>query len=73
MIAVPPLLYEAANDAMSKFPPVVISPAEETVSCDTSEAVEAVEAVVVLVAANELMFTEETLESFELLIFENKL
>jgi hypothetical protein len=51
---VPPLLYEAANDAMSKFPPVIVSPGEETAACDTSEAVEAVGVVVVLVAAKEV-------------------
>jgi hypothetical protein len=62
VIVVPPLLYEAANDAMSKFPPVVVSLTEETVACDTSEAVEAVEVVVALLAAKEAMFT---LESFE--------
>ena len=59
----PPLLYEAANDAMSKFPLVVVSLVEEIVSCDTSVAVDAVfEAVVARVPASELMFT---LESFE--------
>jgi hypothetical protein len=61
-IAVPLLLYEAANDAMSKVPPAGVSLDEETVSCDTSEAVDAVVAVVALFAASELMFT---LESFE--------
>jgi hypothetical protein len=39
-IAVPPLLYEAANDATSKFPPSGVSPDEETASCGTSAAVE---------------------------------
>lgn len=58
---------------MSNVPLAVVSLTEETLSCDTIVAVEAVEVVVALVAANELVFTEETLESFELLIFENKL
>ena len=68
-IAVPPLLYEAANDATSKFPLTGVSPDEETLSCETSEAVDAVEVMVALVAANELMFT---LDSFEVPAWESK-
>jgi hypothetical protein len=65
---VPPLLYEAANDAMSKVPPAGVSLTEETTSCDTCEAVEAVEVMVVLVAVNELMFT---LDNFEVPTWES--
>jgi len=72
-IAVPPLLYKAANDAMSKFPLAGVSSEKETGACDTSDTGEAVVEAVALLAANELMLTEEILESFELLIFENKL
>jgi hypothetical protein len=61
-IAVPPLLYEAANDAMSKVPPAVVSSDKETVACDTSGAVEAVEVVVALVLAMVAMFTLDNLE-----------
>jgi hypothetical protein len=68
-ISVPPLLYEAANDAMSKVPPAVVSSDKETVACDTSGAVEAVEVMVALVAAMELMFT---LESFEVPAWERR-
>ena len=53
-IAVPPLWYEAANDAMSKIPPVMVSPGEETVSCDTSEPVDAIAGVIALVLAMEV-------------------